>query len=450
MMSDAHLTADELLAYLDGNDGVVDLPAVAVHLDRCADCGDTLRAVEEDYRLLSSPVTWASPATDDRTEPPAPFGFALLVAAKQRLAAEAAAAERTFMELQEHPVETWTEYLSLRPAELTDALIRRIISAARQLEERDPLVALGLLDSAETVLAELPITAEIATETIGDLWKERANSQMVLGNYPAALTAWNAAAEAYGAGRVADFDLAFVDWGRASVYFEMGDYRAALPLARAARRTFGRFGDTRNAAHVDLLEACILHEEGDLQAAEARYQRLRRRFEAAGDEISLARVLANTACCKLTQGDGATATGYANRAIAIYETFGLGTEIVRTRWALARATLASDPEAGLAALERVAAAFDARGLTTDAAEVRLDVIEHLLMADDHTRASALAREVVTIFARASARVSMVRALAYLRDATAGHRATRELVEAVRRVLAHPSRVFVPPSEPLVQ
>lgn len=422
-MARPHYGEDELLAYLDANDGVVDLAEVERHLADCADCAEVLRGVEADYIVLSDPLLWRDFPPAKASAEGGEGAFASLAAARARQQMHSEQAERTYERLLRHPVETWAEHFTQSAEECTDSFVRRVIRSARSLEEREPREALRLLETAEA-LGRRVQTGALAKGTIGEIWKERANTLMVTGAYPAALEAWAEAEQAFRDGAVADFDLAFVAWGRASVYFEMGEYARALPLARTARRTLGRFGDRENAARAELLEACILHEQGDVDAAKRRYERLVLQFAGSADEVSLARVLANLACCRLEDEDIAGATDYAGRAIAIYARTRLATEITRTRWALARALLRQGrTEEGAAALERVAAEFDARGLATDAAEVRLDIVEDLLRREDYAPAQELARRLVATFIRAAAQLSVVRALTYLREASEECRAT---------------------------
>lgn len=444
-MAEPHYSADDLLGYLDGNDAVVDAKAVDDHLRNCAPCTELLRQVEKDYELFTEPTTWVEEPRPEFAESRRPRGLEAFIAAKERLAMEVLRAEETYEELRAHPLETWIEHLTGSGSECTDSLVRLIVRGARAIEERDPREALRLLDTAEAIGMLLP-AEEFSTEARGELWKERANTHMVLGAYPAALEAWDEAERAFGSRPVAAFDLAFVAWGRASVYFEMGQYARALPLVRAARQTLRAFGDRENVVRTGVLEACIVQEQGDLDAAEALYAALHRTLEVSGDELTFARVLANIACCRLGRDDVDSATAYAKRAMAIYERHGLTTEVIRTRWALARTLLQRGKVvAGVEALQSVAGEFEARGLTTDAAEVRLDIVEELLRREDYAGAATLVRTLVGAFLEADAQLSVVRALTYLREASAKHRATPQLLRAVRHVLAHPEQPFAPPN-----
>jgi tetratricopeptide (TPR) repeat protein len=438
-----HYESDELLAYLDHNDGVVDLAAVQAHVAKCAECTERLRQVSDDYDILSDPQTWMSVQPTG----PAPPRLSEYWGLRERLARDTARAESLFAQLSERPPESWIEHLTLSPDECTSALARRIILAARSEEERAPRTALDLLLVAETLLPLIRNRAEVP-DALADLWKERANTLMVLGDYTAALAACDRAAEIYAQRPVAAFDLAFTDWSRASIYFEMGRYADALPFAERAEATLRQFGDTAHATQVRVLVACVQYEQGNIDGAERLFTRLLAALAAHDDRLTQARVLANIACCRLMQEDTVGADAFAGRAIELYEEFGLTTEIMRTRWAMAIANLRRGKRSeAMAALEKVALSFRDEGLIVDAAEVELDIVAELVRTGEYERAAAIAGRLATIFVGAEARVSTARALEYLREASLAMIATPDLIRAVRHVLAHPEQPFEVPAPP---
>lgn len=431
-----HYDSDALLAFLDRNDGILDLAMVEKHLRICPMCEDRLTEIKVDYDVLSDPSIWSDVMA---SSPPRLVEYTAL---RERLAENAARAEIVFTGLLGRPRETWLEHLGAR--DCTAALVRRIVVAARAEEERAPSNSFELLLIAET-LAGAVHDAEVH-DVLGDLWKERANTLMVLGDYPAALTAVDRAAALYEQRPVAAFDLAFTDWSRASIYFQMERYADALPLAERAATTLSQFGDAAHAAQVRVLVACIHYEQGSISTAERLFTML---LTIVQDPVTKARVLANIACCRLQQGDLTGAEAFGQRANAQYEEFGLDTEIVRTQWAFAIATLRrGERDNGMAALDQVARAFRERGLIVDAAEVELDAVAEHLRGGDFSSAAEIAGRLATIFIGAEARVSTARALAYLREAALAKSATPELLRAVRHVLTHPEQPFQVPPPPV--
>ncbi|HEY4641747.1 MAG TPA: hypothetical protein VII75_10415 [Thermoanaerobaculia bacterium] len=436
-----HYERDELLAYVDRNEAVVDFAEVEAHVATCTACAQRLEEVSADYQILTRAGLWLGRARRE----PLPSRVAEFVAARQRMEREAARAEIVYAELSRLPLETWIEHLALSVDEYTEGLVRRILNAARDEEERRPRWAGELLAAAETVADLAGLTAASSAETLGDLWKERANVHMIRGDYPGALAAIDRAESFYETRSVAAFNLAFTAWARASVFFEMERYTEAQPLAERAAATFRQFGDEPRETQVRVLIASISYERGSIDIAEAIYRSLLWPLERFGDRLTQARVLANLACCRLLRDDLAMTGVYARRAIAVYREFELETEIIRSRWALAVVYLRrGESERGIEALAAVATEFRDRGLPTDAAEAELQIVEELLKHEEYARAAAIAERLVTTFAAAEARVSTAKALAYLHDAAIRRSATLEMVRAVRHVLVHPEQLFVPP------
>lgn len=435
-----HFSAAELLAYLDQNDAVLDVEKVRAHLSACVECAGRLHEVEEDFRVLADPSNWMEVLNDE--PPPRLEEF---VACHRRIEAEGSRADKLVEDLLLHPLETWLEHVSRMADAPTEALVRRVVAEARarDAEEQKPKEALLLLDIAEAIVALIPDLSS-PTNPMGDVWKERANVLMVLGDYPAALAALDRAQPFFATSVIAPFELAFVGWGRASVYFQMGEYTRALALVREVTPAFVQFGDELRAAQTRVLEASILCEQGSIDLAREMFLSLVPVFERYEDRVSLGRIFANIACCHLQQYRLEETEAWARRATQIYAEQGLESEITRTRWALAKVLLRrGDSDEGIEALESVAADFSEAGLDTDAADVRLDIVEECLRRGEFSRAASIARDLVQTFVRSNAQISVVRALTALREASEGLFATPALVRAVRHVLTHPSQSLAP-------
>jgi tetratricopeptide (TPR) repeat protein len=436
-----HFAPTELLAFLDGNDAVVDPVEVQRHIASCVECAARLSEVRKDYDLIADPEIWADMKGTET--PPDATTFASM---RRLMEEEARRAETMLAELKQHPIDTWIEHLSTTPRQATGALVQRVIAEARSIEEREPREALRLLDTAET-MAGFVVDGRWNDEILGGLWKERANVLVIQGDYRGALFALDRAEQFFANSMVAPFDLAFVTWGRSAVYFEMGSYGRALTLIREATPVFRRFGDSLRGAQTQVLEAGILYEEGKIDEAHSLWESLLPAFEKHQDRMTLARVYANIACCHLQRYDLAETEAWARRATEIYGECGLETEITRTRWALAKVLLRrGDTDEGIVALERVAADFSGKGLHTDAAEVRLDIVEALLNREEFQKAAAIVRELIETFVRTESRISVVRAFASLREAAEGMLARPAMVRAVRHVLLHPDQPFTPTTE----
>jgi tetratricopeptide (TPR) repeat protein len=436
----SHYTSDELLAYLAANDAIVDLEEIETHLKTCKGCRERLRLVEEDYLRISDPAVW-SEALDG---PPAER-LAEYLAIHRRILDEDAAAEIIFATLVTLPQETWLEHLAAAPGARTAGMMRRLIAAARANEESEPRAALAILDIAEA-LSVFVEDHEARTNALLQLWRARAMALMIRGDFPAALSALDTA-ELSLAGAAADYDRAFVDWARASVHFEMGSYGLALGLVEQAIATFREFGDKPPQVQASILRGGILYEQGAIDEAELTFLSLVEPLGDFGDRLSLARVFANLACCRLQRCDFVGTETHGARALALYDEVRLESEKIRTRWAFALVYIRRGEIAeGIARLRAVAAEFRAHDMVVDAAEAELDIVAALIREGSHEEAAHIVRELVAVFVRAEARLDLVKALAYLRNATAAAWATPELVRSVKHVLTHPDQPFLSPDE----
>ena len=438
-----HYTSDELLAYLDGNDGIVDLAAVRDHVGLCVPCRKRLQTVETEYLRLADSSLWRDIADAPLRDAPPPERLAQYVALQERMIKEEARAEEVFAELRLLPRDAWAQHLRTAPDAQTAAMMRRLVTAARTEEEVDPREALAILDVAEALGAFVE-DADLRMPALAELRRARAMALMIRGDYPEALAVLDIA-ERSTSGVVAPYERAFVSWARATVFFQMGRYAEALPLVRRSVRIFHEFGDELRELQTMILYASILTEQGAIKKAQRVFRSLLEPLQAFGDRVSLARVLANLACCAVQRHDFAASEAYGTQAAALFDELGLETEKVRTHWAFGIAYIRrGDVAEGIARLHDVAAEFRARGMLVDAGEVDLEIVAAWISEGSYERAAHVARELVQVFVRADARLDVVRALHYLRDAVERMSATTALVRSVRYVLTHPGQPFTAP------
>ena len=146
------------------------------------------------------------------------------------------------------------------------------------------------------------------------------------------------------------------------------------------------------------------------------------------------------------------ASGYFAQALSLYEALGLETEKIRTRWGLGRLLLgAGKVDEGIDRLREAKREFDSVGLTNEAAQVTLDIVEALLAGGDSSEVTRLCAGLVESFVAAGMTGNALQALGYLREAVASGRADGALVADVRAYLAGApettDRPFVPRSDP---
>ena len=147
-----HYTNAELLAYLDENTDVVDVRAVATHLDECTRCAGRLRDLQEFGALMREAATWVANDGDGES---ADSALARFARDAERLVGDSVAADQAFAGLLARPIDTWKAFLAANPQLWTEGLVRRLIEAAIRELDRGPAHALALLGHAETVASAL-------------------------------------------------------------------------------------------------------------------------------------------------------------------------------------------------------------------------------------------------------------------------------------------------------
>jgi tetratricopeptide (TPR) repeat protein len=436
-----HYTKPELLAYLDENAEVVDLHAIAAHLSACTRCAARLRDLKEFGALLREVVPFI--AIDD-TDETAASALDRFLRHAERVAAGHMAADDAFAELLAQPIESWEPFLAARPHLWTEGLVQRLIDEAIGDLDRRPARALTLLDHAERVVA--PLRGDAAEEYRSEIWKNRSNALRMLGRYDEALAAANAARAAAEACRVGAFAYAQATYTRGIVLFKMGRFSETYADAREAAVRLAQFGDIRRIIHARSLEAVALMEQGAVAEALQVHEMILPHVKRLGDADAAARMTANIAVAHLRLRNFDAAADYARSAREQYVALNIDAEVIRMDWTLGAIAIQRGDEYGIAQLTAAAAAFEQRNMPADAGFVKLDIVEELLRQAMWTRAEALAREVADTFARSGARLHLMTALAYLREAVTQRDATPALVQYIRTYLVadDPGRPFHPP------
>lgn len=429
-MTREHYRDDELLAYLDFNGDVVDVERIARHLSSCDDdCNERLSDLRTLTALFSDPTVHAFSRRSDRVVSRDEVFELQRYEEARRCSRDAEAA---FAALLGRPVESWPWYLeATTSAEECEQLVRRIVADARQRLDRSPERALDLLNGAAEIANALP-DGPAAAEERAALEKERANALRMLGRYRDALAALDAATLLLRRLPAPTYDLAFIEWGRATVLFGMSRYSEALGLARAVTRTFRSFGDIERAQQVRVLEATILCDQGEVLIARTAYRELAEYFRNAGDRELVARITANLAECEVRLDHPEDATRFAAAAMREYEALHKPVEKIRVHWSLGYSLMRQGyDDAAADALSGAAAAFRNFGMLAEAADVELDMAELLLRRGDWLGVERLARNAAAVFASSDAPVHRARAFGYLQEAVANRTATVDLVAYIR-------------------
>ncbi len=299
----------------------------------------------------------------------------------------------------------------------TETAVAHLLRIAGKRIDVHPAAAAEIYAAAMVMATSLAGSVrELVAALSAEALKGRANALRHLGRYDDALADLATAAKLFVEARYCEGEAAQVDLTRAGVLFRQERWADAVAAAQNARSRFLAVKDRRRAAHAEIIEACIRFEQGDTVGALKLFHELRAALRKLRDSDALARVWLNLALCEIRRGDDASARYWLNRASAAFRAQRNTTEILRTRWNIAKyiAQFRSVPRA-VALLRRVQRAFAGLGMHADAGCVGLDMLELMIQAGASTAAlSAQARQVAESFAVAGMRVSAALALDHLR------------------------------------
>lgn len=416
-----------------------------LHVNECARCSSEVQAIQVFCRQLGQKETWRAAE------------FSLGSSNDQvRELVDALAFEDEIASFLLEPM--LAEPSGLRGVLLEDhryhsaGVVRRLIAASEAAREESPLRALPIADAAVVVVDQLApgrYDEELRLSLRGGAWRERANVLRFLGRYPEALAALDHAQESFRAARVAEVDLARLDFVRATVYYHMHRFDDAIPLARAAASVFREYGETARGLHVGMLEGGILFDLHQPKAAEECFRSLVAAAEELNDAPTLAFLYNALGAARQEMGDLVSAAGSFQQAAALYDHLGMEVEKLRTSWSLALIALGQgDGARAVPLLERVAESFENRGCFGDAALVGLDIAEQFALAGRNAEVRQLCSRLVERFTSSGMLDAALIALLYLRDAAAAERATPRTIQHVRQFLRRlsdePALLFAPP------
>ena len=294
MTSHHHCTVEDLLAYLDENEEVVDVAEVAAAVASCPTCAARLKELQAFALLVADRETWREvhPAAHN------PPRIMDVLTEADRLAREMGAAEYDLAALMATPLETWRLYLAAHPSAATEALVRRIVDVAVAELERQPAESLALLDAADAI-AERVNDKNGQFECRSEVWKNRANALRILGRYEEALSATVMAERFSEEIATGGFMLAQIIYTRGTVLFKMGRFAETIQTARDASRRFAEYGDVKRVIHARNLEAIALTEQGETTEGLRVYLLIAQQLRQLDDPEMAAHVTENIAVSHL-------------------------------------------------------------------------------------------------------------------------------------------------------
>jgi tetratricopeptide (TPR) repeat protein len=265
------------------------------------------------------------------------------------------------------------------------------------------------------------------------------------GSYVNALSALERAEREFEAARYCRRELGYVRYCRGTVLFKMERWIDAARAANAGRTFLQAEHDRAGMVNCDILLGCILLERGELDRAREVFLAQRKVVEARRDYRRLADLLMNLVICDLRRRDTFSAGHWLGRAIRKFRELGLTSEVTRGRWCGATLALTlGQRDRALRELRTAASEFEALGMPTDAAFVKLDLLAELVADKKWREAEPLAHSLADLFLKAGVAPSAATAIDYLRRVVKARSADREIVKTVERYL---HRIEVFPDEP---
>jgi tetratricopeptide (TPR) repeat protein len=431
----SHYTEDELSAYALRPDAIDDREAVEQHVASCGDCRDALDVIEAFDTALHDPLPWeVAQSMPVRREAPR----ALLDQARA-IAADDARARELVLPLVDSAIRFREARIDDDPRFHTLAVIRLLCKVANGMHERQPQFGLVLADAALSIAGKLPDSLKGRSNWYaGTAFKERANALRYLGRFKEAEEALDRAGEAFESDeRVEPFDLAVVEYVRATLYCQMERFDEVVTLARAAASTFHLYGDTRRYLSALLVEGLgYYNADRDRESVEIM-ERVATLARSAHEPDLLGRALLNAANSYMRLRDYVKATAYYADAISVMDDLDLPTEIARLHWSLGTLKIEQgDYDGGLVGLEQSRVQLQQLGMANDAALVTLDLVAGLLAAEQPGRVPELCRAITLTFSSEGMMRNAKKALAYLTEAVTSGDATPEAVRHVRAFLEH--------------
>jgi tetratricopeptide (TPR) repeat protein len=345
----------------------------------------------------------------------------------------------------------WTN-LHTQKRFLSGGVARRLSAHAHSVCLNEPLDALTFADAAISVAEMLPddtYPAKAIYELRGTAWKERANAQRFLGQYPEALESLLRAERAYRHLASPSLGLSIVALVRGYVLCDQQRLDEAGAMAERAEHGFAHLGDEDRRMTALYLRAGIKFEARDINGAASLFRQVVSYAESTNNSLWIARgsdALGNCEVHRRNLGEGSM---HFHKALTLFRETGSASELIRTQWGIAHVLLHGGKQnEAIRRLRDVAAEFEKLGMITDAALVRLDLVDALLAIGQTRQIVDVATRLFRVFTAAGMLTGALTALAYLREVASAGTLTPDDVQSVRSFLRRaerqPALLFVPP------
>ncbi len=414
------------------------------HTAECASCRSTLDffAVAEDD--LSDVDVW-EPMMGSATRE-------ALMTYAARIADEDREAEELLQPLFDAPAQAAWLNLNTKRRFLSGGVARCLSAHAHSICQNEPLDALTFADAAISVAEALPddnYPANAIYEVRGTAWKERANAQRFLGQFPEAIESLSRAERAYKHLASPSLGLSAVAYVRACVFCDQQRLDEAAAMAERAEHGFAHLGDDDRRMTALFLRAVIKFEARDIGDAASLFRQVIAYAESMNNSLWIARGSDALGNCEVHRGNLGEASMHFHKALTLFREVGSASELIRTEWGIANVLLHGGKQSeAIRRLRDVAAEFETLGMITDAALVRLDLVDALLALGQTRQIVDVASRLFRVFTDAGMLTGALTALAYLREAASAGTLTPDGVQSVRSFLRQaerqPALLFVPP------
>jgi len=329
---------------------------------------------------------------------------------------EHAAAPQVARDLLASP--DWGGFVATHRHEFTYGVVDYLLDVAHQDLDADVSRAMRLTQFLLRHLRYATIPPEpsfLSDRVRGIAWKEHGSALRALGRNRSALAAARRAVAILSRDRVLRGEHTFALVLQAHIWMNLGDRARALTLFLYCRHTFEQLGDDRGHLQMLMFEAAIVYEGGDVGAARDRFVAAQRIAATLGDDREAARLLNNIGHCEIRLHNHDAALHALTAARDAFTHLGMFVERQRAVWGIARVLRdAGRLEEALRDVSAVRDAFLARGAIVAAADAGIDALEMLAAAGDE-RVVELALELVNVFTRADLHRELRIALAYIAD-----------------------------------
>lgn len=441
-----HPTEDELALYAFDPDAVAERQEIEAHLETCPPCSSTLTFIRSVDTGFGDPDAWDIAERDTSSTRKAVHDLAA------RIATEDEEAEKLLKDFLENPARMALANLGARRKFLTAGVARRLLRAASEACDREPLEALTFADAAVDVAEHLIGYPPAAIhELSAQGWKERANAQTMLGDFDAALDSLDHAERHYEMAPGAALGTAIVKHARGIVHYARGELSRAHEMLIECAATYSNLGEVDRYMRTRHVIGNVLFAQGNVQAAREIYEEVLAWAETEGDLSLIARESNTIGRCAYEAGDLSTAVQYFHRSIQGFSELGMVAEVTRPLWGVALVVLASGkPADALSRFEVVREDFHRRTMLVDEALVALDMMDALLVLGRNAEIVTLARDTIQTFTRVGMLTSALTAFAYLKEAAARGAVTSEAIQHVRQFMSRlqrePALLFWPPEK----